>query len=553
MFSKYAPNRTFFAIALGATAGIFYALLIPIVSKALEADSNRFEFKNEIVEVYGLTISNFSLALLFFFFCLLVLISKSLSEILVARIAMKIRYIIRDELYQKIQSSALDSLEKVGPSRLIQTLSTDVAAIVAASQLFPQLLTNAFTVLCMLLYLVYIDYSVFVFVTKVIGVGVLAYQIPIILGKKYFVRGREHLDTLQEGFKGLVEGSKELKLDRIKSNLYRNEVLNKEELIIKRNEEKGVSIFALASNLGGLLTFIAIGGLGFAFINESAVSVHEIMSSLMVLLYLSGPIAMILNYIPQITRTNISIKKIEALYKDLPSEPISGKIEPVAPWKSLRLEDVYYSYYQNENSKSRFGVGPINIAIERGKITFITGGNGAGKSTLAKLITQHYFPSNGRIFYDDTEICYDNIEAFRQEISSIYSDYYLFDRLLYDRSIEESYLERFNYFLGKFKIDDKVSINNGRFSSSELSDGQRRRLALVFSIVEDKPLMLFDEWAADQDPVFKKIFYEEILPFLKNENKAVVVISHDDRFFDVADNLIVLDSGCLSEQHNAND
>jgi len=59
---------------------------------------------------------------------------------------------------------------------------------------------------------------------------------------------------------------------------------------------------------------------------------------------------------------------------------------------------------------------------------------------------------------------------------------------------------------------------------------------------------LFDEWAADQDPVFKKVFYTQLLPELKARGKAVLVISHDERYFGAADRVIRLDYGKLAPE-----
>jgi putative ATP-binding cassette transporter len=181
--------------------------------------------------------------------------------------------------------------------------------------------------------------------------------------------------------------------------------------------------------------------------------------------------------------------------------------------------------------------------VNRGQVTFIVGGNGSGKSTLGKLITSHYLPSGGAVFLDGRELDRGSINSFRDQVAAIWTDYYLFDRLLgearaADASVIEKYLER-------LQLAQKVNLMAGRFSTLALSDGQRKRLALLVSFLENKPLHVFDEWAADQDPEFKAVFYREILPYLKAQDKAVVVITHDDRYFDVADRILTLENGQL--------
>jgi putative ATP-binding cassette transporter len=68
---------------------------------------------------------------------------------------------------------------------------------------------------------------------------------------------------------------------------------------------------------------------------------------------------------------------------------------------------------------------------------------------------------------------------------------------------------------------------------------------LLTAYIEDRPIYVFDEWAADQDPFFKRVFYYNFLPELKARGKAVLVISHDDRYYNVADRIIRLDCGSV--------
>ena len=105
--------------------------------------------------------------------------------------------------------------------------------------------------------------------------------------------------------------------------------------------------------------------------------------------------------------------------------------------------------------------------------------------------------------------------------------------------------QRIQRFLHLLQLEKKVKIEDGKFSTTNLSQGQRKRLALLVALLEHRPFYLFDEWAADQDPEFKKVFYNEIIPMLKKENKIVFVISHDDAYFHLADHTLKLDYGKL--------
>jgi putative ATP-binding cassette transporter len=178
-------------------------------------------------------------------------------------------------------------------------------------------------------------------------------------------------------------------------------------------------------------------------------------------------------------------------------------------------------------------------------LVFIMGGNGRGKSTLAKLITGLYIPESGKFFLDDQPITYKNREWDRQHFSAIYSDFYLFERLvgMTNHDLDKQAAE----YWREFHLENKVQVKDGVLLTTALSQGQRKRLALLTAYLEDRPIYLFDEWASDQDPFFRDIFYKQLLPELKRRGKTVFVISHDDRYFDIADRAIKLDYGKVED------
>ncbi|WP_194813473.1 ATP-binding cassette domain-containing protein [Nocardia sp. XZ_19_385] len=196
-----------------------------------------------------------------------------------------------------------------------------------------------------------------------------------------------------------------------------------------------------------------------------------------------------------------------------------------------------------------FHLGPLDLVFEPGQITFIVGGNGSGKSTLAKLITGLYVPRTGRLALNGEQIDHENIEWFRQNSSAIFTDFHLFEEYLgFDRPDLDAEVRR---YLEELQISHKVTVENGRLSTIDLSQGQRKRLALLTALLEDRAIYIFDEWAADQDPKFRDVFYREILTSLKQRGKTVIVITHDDRYFDCADQLVKLDFGRVAEQTTA--
>ncbi|MFE3542830.1 ATP-binding cassette domain-containing protein [Nocardia sp. NPDC059177] len=198
----------------------------------------------------------------------------------------------------------------------------------------------------------------------------------------------------------------------------------------------------------------------------------------------------------------------------------------------------------DESEDSGFRLGPIDLVFEPGQISFIVGGNGSGKSTLAKLITGLYVPRTGSLSLNGERIDHDNIEWYRQNSSAVFTDFHLFeDYLGFARPGIDSEVQR---YLDELQIAHKVTVRDGRLSTVDLSQGQRKRLALLTALLEDRQIYVFDEWAADQEPRFREVFYREILTDLKRRGKTVIVITHDDRYFDCADQLIKLDFGLVA-------
>lgn len=541
LFSRKAPNRVFLSIVLGALAGVSYALLIPIVLGSFDDSlQGTAEKAASTAHFLGYEITNYRFALLFAGICLFILTARSLSQILLSRVALDATTELRIRAYRYIVRAPVAELEALGPSRLLSAITTDVGRIVNGAVVVPNVLVSLVTLLGMLTYLFFLNSEVFWFVLGAIAFGVVTYQVPMYLGNKYFERGRVNIDTLQEAIRGLIYGVKELKLGKEKRERYFDDILLSSEYAVNANAKGGNTIITAAANYGDLLSFFVIGVVAYVFVSYHSISTASLVGVIMALLYITGPVSLILNSIGQIAMAQVSLRNVNRIFTRLSQEPAQDVVAPLAPWRSVVFEDVSYRYGE---SGVGFALQPLSFEIARGEVTFIVGGNGSGKSTLSKLISLHYTPVSGRVRFGDTVVDMATINSCRQCISAIFTDYYLFDRLL--GSLDEHTQAQLQRYLTELELDKKVSVDGGRFSTTALSDGQRKRLALLVTFLEDREIYLFDEWAADQDPRFKEVFYHTILPTLRERDKAVVVISHDDRYFHVADKVLVMEDGQL--------
>jgi putative ATP-binding cassette transporter len=214
-------------------------------------------------------------------------------------------------------------------------------------------------------------------------------------------------------------------------------------------------------------------------------------------------------------------------------------------WETLELVGGKFSFTGGEDD-TEFTVGPVDLTFKPGEILFVIGGNGSGKTTLAKVITSLYPLEEGELRLDGTAITEDNKDRFRELFSVVFFDFHLFQNLMGDGSGNLD--EQAGVYLRELRLDGKVSVEDGRLSTVELSQGQRRRLALLGAYLEDRPFYVFDEWAADQDPEFREVFYTKILPDLKERGKTVFVITHDDRYLRYADRCLKLKDGQVSHE-----
>jgi putative ATP-binding cassette transporter len=541
LLAKRAPNKVFFSILVGMLSGTVYSLLIPLIMASLDGIDGAGH-----VELLGLDIANPVMALVFLGAVLFIWATRTWVDITMTQVSMAATSALRVELYYRIAQAPLAAIEKIGLPRLITAISGEMPAVVSGAQTAQTMLIDMVTLFGMLGFLAYVNVAVFWFVLKGIVFGVLSYQLIFVFANRYFFRAAQVNDSLQRSVHGLMHGFKELKLSDEKRRSYFEQGLLENERALLEAQRPGSVIHSSAANYGLMLNFMFLGAIAFIFVSTHALSAQNLSSIMMVMLYISMPIGSVTSKIPGLAVARIAIGRLNALLDELPQESLAAGLAPVEPWRSVRFDQVAYAH-AGQDGQGGFALGPIDLEFRKGEITFIVGGNGSGKSTLSKLLTLHYHATAGAIHFGGVRITGANMNSYRQDISAIYADYHLFDRIL----AANGEPARVEHYLKQLGLEGKVSYRDGRFSTLALSDGQRRRMALVAAFMEDRELYLFDEWAADQDPSFKEIFYREILPSLKARDKAVVVISHDDRYFDVADRLVHMSEGQVKSVRQA--
>lgn len=476
--------------------------------------------------------------------CLVFPLSRIISESLLIRFSQRAGLEIRMHLCQKMVSAPLRVIEEIGVARLLANLTDDVLTIVNALTTLPLLCVSAVMVVCCLVYLVTLSLTGFLVVAGFMIAGTLNYILMTRSALKELKIARGEQDALFGHFRSLLQGAKELRLHRGRRDTFLSDVLAQSATSLSQHNTAGLLRYISASIWGNMLLFLMIGLLLMGSPAWSIIARPNLVGFILTVLYLMTPLTTILAAIPGLGRANISVQKLEDITQAFAPIPTGYKLS--APYKrpdpSLRLElNGVTQRYLRESDDSSFILGPISLSLFSGELVFLIGGNGSGKTTLAKTLVGLYAAESGEIRVNGKPVKTEDLELYRENFSAVFSDFHLFESLL---GIQGDDIDlQAEKYLKMFQLDSKVQVKNGVLSTTNLSQGQRKRLALLTAYMEDRPFYMFDEWAADQDRYFKDVFYLELLPELKKRHKAILVISHDDSYYHVADRIVKLENG----------
>ncbi|MBN4054307.1 cyclic peptide export ABC transporter [Nitrospira defluvii] len=469
-----------------------------------------------------------------------------ISKVMLNRLTQGIIYELHLMLSRRILLSPLRLIEKIGIPKIMAALSDDIRTISEAFRSIPILCIDITIFLACMIYIGYLSIQLLIMTVIFCVVGIASYHILAKQGVRYFSLARKKENTLFEHFRGMTEGFKELKLNARRTDEFLNRHLEHTVCEYKGINIKALNIFAVAEGWGELLFFIPIGVALFLMPVLIEIPQNILWGYVLTVIFLIRPLGDMVNMFPNLGRANVAANNIKSLELSLVDEGVRNthleKREKIDSngLKQLELVGVTHTYHDDKKGNG-FTLGPIDLSFYPKEIVFVTGGNGSGKSTLAKLITGLYSPQSGEIIINGKRVLEVDNTWYRQHFSAIFADFHLFKVLM---GINNDKIENeARTYLNWLELENKISINKGRFSTTALSHGQRKRLALLIALLEDRPIYVFDEWAADQDPQFREIYYTEILKVLKQRGKTVVVITHDDRYFYLADRIIKLDYG----------
>ncbi|MCA7011357.1 multidrug ABC transporter permease/ATP-binding protein [Dickeya dadantii] len=444
---------------------------------------------------------------------------------------------LRGQLIKRILDTGLERLRQIGPAQLQASLASDIRTITMAFVRLPELVQGIILTFGCAAYLAWLSPRMMLVTSLWVALTIWGGYWLVSRVYRHFSRVREEENRLHEDYQRVIDGCKELSLNRDRARQLYEQDFQRHADDYRHHIIRADTYHLSAINWSNIMMLGAIGAV-FFMANSLGWADNAVAATYsLILLFLRTPLLQAVGAFPTLVSAQVAFDKLRQLRLVDYQEGFSSAHAP-GQWQTLALRDVCFRY-----GDSGFDVGPINLTLRRGELVFLIGGNGSGKSTLAMLLTGLYTPVSGELTLDDRPVPLDRYQAL---FSAVFTDFHLFDRLMGpqggapDASLVSDWLDRLN-------MRQKLHITEQRILNLSLSQGQRKRVALLLAVAEQRDILLLDEWAADQDPQFRRVFYQVLLPQLRAEGKTVIAISHDDHYFEQADRLLEMRAGTLVE------
>ena len=527
----HALNRKL--LVLTVASGIANAMNLAVINAAVDALRGGGPSWRHFV-LFGLSIALFVYSLRYILYE-----STRISEAAICSVRLR--------LADKIRRSDLLTLESIGEADIHARISRDMVSIAQAARPLFAAGQGVVMILCTLAYIAIVSPIAMLLCLILIAAGAGKYFKDRAAYDQGLNEASNQEDGLFDALNGLLKGFKELRINKLKSDDVFEEFSSSTTRVLDVRTRVNL---LFSNNLIFIEMFfvLLLGAVAFVLpviATSFSTSATKVVAAI---LFFFGPLINVVTLIPMLAQVNVAVDNLRRLEASL-DEGLANSMEAetavpidLSSFATIRFKGVCFAY-KDPDGNATFQVGPIDTEIRRGEVLLLVGGNGSGKTTFLKLLTALYRPTQGAIFIDNVEIGPANTPSYRNLFSAIFSDFFLFEKL---HGLGAADPQRINALLRLMEISDKTAFSEGRFTNLNLSTGQRKRLALVVAYLEDKPVYVFDEVAADQDPQFRRYFYETLLPELKRAGKTVVVVSHDDRYFQAGDRVLQMDYGNLA-------
>ncbi|EOH4414549.1 multidrug ABC transporter permease/ATP-binding protein [Campylobacter coli] len=478
------------------------------------------------------------IALLIVFF-----LSSTIVELGLSVFGQNFIFKMQRRVVKQILDTPLLKVAKVGKARILASLGSDVRNISFGLLRLPDFLQSSILILCTSAYLCYLSPQIFTLCAIWIIVVFTINNFLMMKVYAYFRKARENDDALQNNYQNILDGHKELLINRYRAKLYYEDEFESNARSKKKNSTLGNLFNNLSSNFTNVALLALVGMEFYLALEFKWASVAEATTIALSILFLRTPLVSMIGSFPTLLLAKIALDKIAKLELDDYKEHFE-KTNFIKDWRQISFKNTSFSYDDN------FHLNPVNLDLKKGELIFLIGKNGSGKSTFCMLLTGLFKPSEGEIFVDDMKIDDNNLDIYRSLVSAVFSDFHLFTKTLAKEKFADE--EKITSWLEFLELKGKTRVEDHELVLTKLSTGQKKRLAMLIALLEERDILVLDEWAADQDPVFRRFFYKKLLPLLKEQGKTIFAITHDDAYFDSADRIFLAEGGNISELKGEN-
>jgi len=531
---RESPDAWRRALIVAGIAGVGNAAILGIINRSASlasADSS---------------LLNFRLLLLFGMCMLAFFLGKRYALI---QSSVVVEQMIKDRLIRvsnKIRHTELELVESLGHGELFTKLCQDTSLISQSGLILVNAAQQSLVLLFCLCYIAVLSFPAFAVTLGTIAVGVVVYFHHAESAQGLLLRLKEKESRLVDALDHMIDGFKEIRLNQKKSDAVFSEFTDLSEAVRSLKIDTQIT-FLIDIMFSDVFFYSLLAIVVFLLPRFSHTTGSIVLMTTAAILFIMGPLQLVVQAAPVFQRAKAAITNLAALEDKLDRASTSGDGPIDSRWRGfekISIDSVIFTYSERDSAGGAFSVGPLSTHIRRGETVFIVGGNGSGKTTVLKLLTGLYYPHSGAIRVDRELLTRGNVQNYRELFSTVFSQFHLFDRLY---GMEDADPEVVQATLEEMELSGKTRFEAGRFTDINLSTGQRKRLALAVTLLENKEILVFDEWAADQDPHFRKYFYEVVLKRLKDEGKTVIAVTHDERFWNHADRVIKMEYGSIVE------
>ena len=532
LLRRESPSSWRSLISLAIISGLSGGLLLAIINAGVQASTAHIaNFRN--VVLFGIAIWIFMVSKRMTMWQ-----STFLVETIIAQIRLKIS--------ERIRKADIKALDHLGRGEIYTRVNKDTNYISQTAGFLTHACQSGIMVGFSMVYIGWLSIPGLIVTLIAVGCGIYVYlsnqgviqrQLRIA-----FLKETEFFESLDH----ILDGFKEIRVNQKKSDdlfaLHTRIQHTARDIKIKVGGQ-----FAVNFLISQFFLYLLVAVIVFFLPMAQPLFSGKVIQLTASILFIIGPLETLIGAFPILANANIAAEHLLDLENALKNAEDQAEKNPdgsVIPFENNLCYEGLVFKYEDERKRTLFTLGPLNLTVKKGEIFFIVGGNGSGKSTFLRLATGLYYPLTGEIRVDNQLVDMSNYGSYRELFSLVFNDFHLFDRLYGLEDIDE---KKVNELLRLMQLDEKTEFRNGRFTNTKLSTGHSKRLALIVALLEDRPVYIFDELAADQDPEYRRYFYEVLLQELKDQGKTVIAVTHDDRYFHVADRVYKMDFGKIVE------